>query len=172
MKNVKWNVKKSIGIIFISIVLLAICCFFVFLNFRQYVDVSLFNNDVIYYAIKVFMFFALVFFGFGTLIHIRNLIFYRNKIIEINDEYLIDKSSYVAGGKILYTEIEKIYIRGAFLCIKLRDEKTFLKKQNYFKQLLMVLNKKMKYEYITISDGFLDSSIYEIGKMIKENLDK
>ena len=61
MKNIKCNVKQSITIIFSGIGLLAICFFFAFCNFRQYVDVSLFNNDIVYYLIKAFMAFGFVF---------------------------------------------------------------------------------------------------------------
>ena len=55
MKNIKCNVKQSITIIISGIALLAICFFFAFCNFRQYTEVSLFNNDIVYYLIKAFI---------------------------------------------------------------------------------------------------------------------
>ena len=170
MKNIKCNVKRSIAIILWGVALLAICFFFAFCNFRQYVQVSLFNNDVVYYLIKAFMVFAFVLFGFGILVILRIVLLYRNKMIEIGDDYLLDKSSFVCGGEVRYTEIKSIYIKGMFLCIKLHNEEQFLKKQNFLKQLLMRANKKMGYEYITISDNFLDTNLFEIKKLINEKI--
>ena len=170
MKNIKCNVRKSIAIILSGVALLAICFFFAFCNFRQYVDVSLFNNDIVYYLIKGFMVFAFVFLVFGILVILRSVLLYRNKMIEIGDDYLLDNSSFACGGEVRYTEIKSIYIKGMFLCIKLHNEEQFLKKQNFLKQLLMRANKKMGYEYITISDNFLDTNLFEIKKLINEKI--
>lgn len=170
MKNIKCNVKQSITVILAGIGLLAICFFFAFCNFRQYVDVSLFNNDIVYYLIKAFMVFGFLFFGLGILVILRSALLYRDKMIEIGDDYLVDKSSFVCGGEIRYAEIKSIYIKGMFLCIKLHDGEKFLKKQNFLKRLLMRTNKKMGYEYITISDNFLDTNLYEIKKLVNEKI--
>jgi hypothetical protein len=170
MKNIKCNVKQSITVILAGIGLLAICFFFAFCNFRQYVDVSLFNNDIVYYLIKAFMVFGFLFFGLGILVILRSVLLYRDQMIEIGDDYLVDKSSFVCGGEIRYAEIKSIYIKGMFLCIKLHDGEKFLKKQNFLKRLLMRTNKKMGYEYITISDNFLDTNLYEIKKLVNEKI--
>ena len=84
MINIKCNVKKSMGIIVIGIFMLLICGFFAFVDYRSLVDEPIFNNDIIYYFIKGFMIFALVFFGLGLLLIIRNVIFFKNRVIEIN----------------------------------------------------------------------------------------
>ena len=170
MKNIKCNVKQSITIILMGIGLLAICFFFAFCNFRRYVDVSLFNNDIVYYLIKVFMAFGFVFLGLGVFVILRSVLFYRNKMIEIGDDYLVDRSSFVCGGEIRYTEIKSIYIKGMFLCLELHDGENFLKKQNFLKRLFMSTNKKMGYEYITISDNFLNANLFEIKKLINEKI--
>ena len=83
MTNIKCNVKKSIGIIVIGIFLLLICGFLAFVDFRSLVDKSIFNNDVIYYFIKGLMIFGLMFFGFGLLILIRNVLFFTNRLMLI-----------------------------------------------------------------------------------------
>ena len=172
MVNIKCNVKKSIKIIVIGIFLISICGFLAFVDFRSLVDRSIFNNDVIYYFIKGLMIFGLVFFGFGLLILIRNVIFFTNRLIEIKEDYMIDRSSYISIGKIYYKDIDSIYIKGMFLCIKLKNEQEVLKKVNLLKRLFIIANKKMKYEYITISDNFLDTDIYQIKKIILENINK
>ena len=172
MVNIKCNVKKSIEIIVIGIFLISICGFLAFVDFRSLVDRSIFNNDVIYYFIKGLMIFGLVFFGFGLLILIRNVIFFTNRLIEIKEDYMIDRSSYISIGKIYYKDIDSIYIKGMFLCIKLKNEQEVLKKVNLLKRLFIIANKKMKYEYITISDNFLDTDIYQIKKIILENINK
>ena len=99
MINIKCNVKKSIVIIVIGIFMLLICGFFAFVDYRSLVDEPIFNNAIIYYFIKVFMIFALVFFGLGLLIIIRNVIFFKNRVIEIKEDCIIDRSSYVTIGK-------------------------------------------------------------------------
>lgn len=170
VKCIKYNKKKSIGIIFTSLILLAFCVFFGFVDFRKFIDEPLFTNNIIYYSIRGFMIFASLFFAFGLLFLIKNILFFGNKVIEICDEFMIDRSSFIAGGKILYSEIDAIYIRGIFICIKLKDGKGFLKRQNVIKRILMILNKKMKYEYITISDTLLDTNLMEIQKIIGEKL--
>ena len=170
MKNIKCNVKQSITSILGGIGLLAVCFFLGFCNFRQYVDVPLFNNDIVYFIIKVFMVFGFVFLSLGLLVIFRSVLFYRDKMIELADDYLVDKSSFVSGGKIRYTEIKKVYIKGMFLCIKLHNEEQFLKKQNFLKRLLMQTNKKMGYEYITISDNFLDTNLFEMKNIINEKI--
>ena len=170
MINIKCNVKKSIEIIVIGIFLISICGFLAFVDFRSLVDRSIFNNDVIYYFIKGLMIFGLVFFGFGLLILIRNVIFFTNRLIEIKEDYMIDRSSYISIGKIYYKDIDSIYIKGMFLCIKLKNEQEVLKKVTLLKRLFIIANKKMKYEYITISDNFLDTDIYQIKKIVLERI--
>lgn len=170
MKNIKCNVKQSITIIFMGIAILAICFFFGFCDFRQYVDSPIFNNDIAYYLIKAFMVFSLVFLCFGILYIFKAVLFYRDRMIEFEDDHLVDRSSYVCGGKIPYAEIENVYIKGMFLCIKRRDEEEFLKRQNIIKKWFMVANKKMGYEYVTISDNFLDTKLIEIEEMIRDRL--
>ena len=142
MKNIKCNVKRSITIILSGIGLLAICFFFAFCNFRQYVDVSLFNNDIVYYLIKAFMAFGFVFFCLGILVILRSVLLYRNKMIEIGDDYLVDRSSLVCGGEIRYVEIKSIYIKGMFLCIELHNEEKFLKNKISLKDCLCVQTKR------------------------------
>ena len=172
MTNIKCNVKKSIGIIVIGIFMLLICGFFAFADFRSLVDKSFFNNDIVYYFIKGFMIFALVFFGLGLLIIVRNVVFFSNRLIEIKEDYMIDKSSYISIGKIYYKDIDSVYIKGMFLCIKLKNEQEVLKKVNLLKRLFIIANKKMKYEYITISDNFLDTEIYKIKKIILDKMNQ
>ena len=172
MVNIKCNVKKSIEIIVIGIFLISICGFLAFVDFRSLVDRSIFNNDVIYYFVKGLMIFSLVFFGFGLLILIRNVIFFTNRLIEIKEDYMIDRSSYISIGKIYYKDIDSIYIKGMFLCIKLKNEQEVLKKVTLLKRLFIIANKKMKYEYITISDNFLDTDIYQVKKIILERIKK
>ena len=123
-----------------------------------------------HYLIKAFMVFSLVFYGFGILYIFKAVLFYRDRMIEFEDDHLVDRTSYICGGKTPYAEIENIYIKGMFLCIKRRDEEEFLKRQNIIKKWFMVGNKKMGYEYVTISDHFLDTKLIEIEKMIRDRL--
>ena len=102
MVNIKCNVKKSIEIIVIGIFLISICGFLAFVDFRSLVDRSIFNNDVIYYFVKGLMIFSLVFFGFGLLILIRNVIFFTNRLIEIKEDYSRNILDLILNLSILY----------------------------------------------------------------------
>ncbi len=164
MKNIKCNVKQSVTIVLIGIALLAICFFLGFCDFRQYVEVSFFNNNVVYYLLKAFMVFGFVFFGLGILVVLRNVLFFRDRMIEFEEDYLIDRSSLACGGKIQYAEIAEVYIKGPFLCIALHNAEQYLKRQHFLKRLFMRANKKMGYDYVTVTDNFIDTDVYEIKK--------
>lgn len=167
MKNIKCNVGKSIIILFLGIIMMVLCISFVLYDFS---DSPLLINDFIYYFFKGILLFGFFFLGFGLLIIIRNVIFYRNNIIELNDNYMIDRSSYLAIGKVYYKDIADVYINGMFLCIKLKNEQQYLENVNSFKRFLMNINKKMKCETICISDNFLDTSLTEIEKIIVQKI--
>lgn len=166
-KNVSYNVKKAFAIILGGLLMEIVCFFFAFFDFRNFANSPIFNIDLVYYVAKAFMIFAFVFFGFGLFVIAKSVILYPRKVIEFNDEFFVDRSSYIGGGKIKYSDIEDVYIRGGFLCIRLKNEEEFLKKQNLLKRLFMSANKALGYEYITITDALLNSNLYEIEKTIK-----
>ena len=172
MRNIKCDIKKMVFIFLCGIVMVAVCGFLVFFDFRRYIDDSLFSNDIVYCILKVVMIFSFVFFGFSLLIMGNLMLFYRNKMIQFENNYMIDNSSYIRGGKIFYSDISAVYIKGAFLCIRLTDEKQFFEKQNCLKRLFMKANKKIGYEYITISDNFLSLDLFEIKKIIEGKMAK
>ncbi len=169
-RNIKCNVKQSVIVIFAGIGLLAICFFCVFFDFRQFIGASLFNSDIVYLFTKGIMIFAFVFLGCGVSAILRNVLFYRDRIIEIGDDSLVDRSSLVCCGKIRYEEISSVDIRGMYLCINLHEEEQFLNRQNFLKRFLMRTNKKIGYEYPIISGNLLDTDLHEIKKMIDEKL--
>lgn len=166
MKNIKCDIKKSLPIFLVGIGIVAVCFFLGFFDFRRYVDEALFNNDVIYYILKAFMIFSFIFLSFGIFMIGRSMLSFKTPMIQFGDDYMIDRSSYISGGKIQYTDISAVYIKGMFLCIRLNNEKQFLEKQNWIKRLFIKGNKRMGYEYITISDSFLDTNLFEIKKII------
>ena len=170
MKNIGCNIKRCTKIVLISIVLFAICSFFAFFEYRKYMNLSIFNNDAVYYIYKVLMIFCSIFFGFGLSVVAVKLLFYRDKMIEFLGDCLVDNSSFVFGGKIDYLEIDSVFVKGMFLCIKVKNEKQYLKRQNFLKRFLMRINKKNGYEYVTISSNFLDTDLLELEKLINEKL--
>ncbi len=170
MKNVKCNVKQCIIVLILGVLLFLMCCFFAFCNFRNFLDISIFNSNAVYYVFKIFMLFSAVFFGFGLFLLVRAATFYKDKMLEFSDTYLVDNSSFVCGGKIDYSEIESVYIQGLFLCIKFRNEEQFLSRQVFLKRVFMRLNKKMGYDYVTISNNFLDVGLVELESLIKEKI--
>lgn len=172
MKNIKCHVRRAIMSIVVGIGLLAVCFFGGFCNFRQYLDGSIFDNDIVYYFVKVVLAFGFFFFGLGLFSIVRTLICYRDNVIEIGSDYIVDRSSLAAGGMIRYSEIECAYTNGVALCIKLLDEEAFLKRQSLMKRLCMRANKKMGFEYIMISGNFLDTDLLDLKAMLDEKIAK
>ncbi|MBR3751490.1 MAG: hypothetical protein IKK58_06925 [Clostridia bacterium] len=167
---IKCNVKQSVLVCIIGVILVGICAFFVFVDFRELAAIKIFDDPIIYYFVKIFMALAGVFLAVGTACIAINAIINKDKVIELRSDHFVDRSSVVAAGKIYYSQISSVYIQGMFLCIKLKDERQYYKKSNLFKRLFMALNKELKYEYITIGDQFLQSNIYDLKKMITDRM--
>lgn len=171
-KNIGCHVRRAIMSIVGGIGLLAVCFFGGFCNFRQYLDGSIFDNDIVYYFVKAVLVFGFFFFGLGLFFIIRTLIFHRDNVIEFGSDHIVDRSSFAGGGMIYYSEIDYVYTNGVVLCIKLLDEEAFLKRQNLMKRLCMRANKKMGFEYIMISGNFLDTDLLDLKAMLDEKIAK
>lgn len=168
--KIKCDVKKTMVLIIFTLIMLPLMAMFVIYDIRDYTEIPMFQNDIILYILKGFFAFSFVFFSIGLCFFIKTLIFNRKNIIEFHDTYMIDRSSYIAFGKIYYNDIEKIYLKGMFLCIKVKNEYSMLQNMNVIKRMFMIINKKMKYEYITITDNILETSIYEIKDIIEDKI--
>ena len=170
MIKIKYDMKQVIGVLFGSFILIAFCLLFLLFDIRDISDDSPFNNPVIYYLCKGVILFCAFFFIFSFVFVTKNVIKYKDNVIEIHEEYMIDRSTYIALGKIEYKDIEKIYTKGAFICIKLKNEEEYLKNIKGLRKFLINSNKKMKYTAITLSDNLLKIGRSELKKLIEEKV--
>ena len=170
MIKIKYDMKQVIGVLFGSFILIAFCLFFLIFDVRDISDNSPFDNPIIYYLCKGFVLFSTLFFTFGVVFIIKNVIKYKNNVIEIHEEYMIDRSTYNSLGKIEYKDIDKIYTKGAFICIELKNEEEYLKNIKGLRKFLINSNKKMKYTSISLSDNLLKIGRSELKKLIEEKV--
>ncbi len=75
----------------------------------------------------------------------------KKPLIEITPEALIDSSSLISLGKILWSDMEFVFVKGAFFSIILKNPEEYLKKASPIKKLLIKWNMKMGYGEVCIS---------------------
>lgn len=170
MIKIKYDMKQVIGVLFGSFIFIAFCLLFLLFDIRDISDDSPFNNPIIYYLCKGVILFCSFFFIFSFVFIIKNVIKHKDNVIEIYDDYMIDRSTYIALGKIEYKDIEKIYTKGAFICIELKNEEEYLKNIKGLRKFLINSNKKMKYTSISLSDNLLKIGRSELKKLIEEKV--
>ena len=72
-----------------------------FVNFRKILpDDSLFQVDTIYYLFKILLVIILIILIISTISFIINILFYRKNIIEIHDDYMINR--FLIGKQTIY----------------------------------------------------------------------
>ena len=75
----------------------------------------------------------------------------KGPLIEICDEYFYDNSSAISLGKIDWSEMERVYIKGGFLNIKLKNPEPYLRKKNWLQMLMIKGNYRLGYGDVCIS---------------------
>ena len=110
-----------------------------FVNFRKILpDDSLFQVDTIYYLFKILLVIILIMLIILTISFIINILFYRKNIIEIHDDYMINR--FLIGKQtIYYKDIKDLRITSIYLYIKPQTKDN--KQRNF---LLNELNIDMK----------------------------
>lgn len=110
-----------------------------FVNFRKILpDDSLFQVDTIYYLFKILLVIILIILIILTISFIINILFYRKNIIEIHDDYMINR--FLIGKQtIYYKDIKDLRITSIYLYIKTQTKDN--KQRNF---LLNELNIDMK----------------------------
>ncbi len=115
---------------------------------------------------------SILFFGAALVFFLTRLLG-RKPSLFINEEGIIDDSSYVSAGTIAWDEIEDIgiteYSGQQWISIKLRDPQAFLQKQPRFKRWLMNLNNTLVDAPIHISQEMLS---VPLGRFYEMMVDK
>ena len=94
--------------------------------------------------------FAVLFSAVGG-VYLFKQIFSKEPLIEICDEYFYDNSSAISLGTIDWSEMERVYIKGGFLNIKLKNPEPYLRKKNGLQMLMIKGNYRLGYGDVCIS---------------------
>lgn len=78
-------------------------------------------------------------------------LFSQKPLIELCDNYLLDNSSAISLGKIRWDDMERAYIKGVFLNIKLKNPGVYFYDKNWIQMLLIKANIKLGYGDVCIS---------------------
>ena len=108
------------------------------------------DNAVAYWVFKSLCFVGCFFATVGD-IYLFKQLFSKEPLIEICDEYFYDNSSAISLGKIDWSEMERVYIKGGFLNIKLKNPEPYLRKKNWLQMLMIKGNYKLGYGDVCIS---------------------
>ncbi len=119
---------------------------------------------------------AVIFFGFALIILTKKVLFDKNLGIIINEEGIIDNSSFVGVGLIKWediTSIEKSKVRSTyFLLINVKNPKYYINTPNRIKSNLLKANYKSYGTPISISANFISCSFAQLENIILNSFEK
>ena len=91
------------------------------------------------------------FFSVAGGVYLFKQIFSKKPLIEICDDYFCDNSSAISLGKIDWSEMEMVYIKGGFLNIKLKNPEKYFVNKNWLQMLMIKGNYRLGYGDVCIS---------------------
>lgn len=150
--TIKQNKRQTILYAIITLIAaIGLFCFLIF-DIRKLPHEYNFILDtaVAYWILKGLCLVCCFFVAAGDL-YLFKQIFSKEPLIVICDEYFYDNSSAISLGKIPWSEMERVYIRGGFLNIKLKNPKPYLEKKNWLQMLMIKGNYKLGYGDVCIS---------------------
>ena len=124
-----------------------------FVNFRKILpDDSLFQVDTIYYLFKILLVIILIILIILTISFIINILFYRKNIIEIHDDYMINR--FLIGKQtIYYKDIKDLRIISIYLYVKTQTKDN--KQRNFL-----------------LNDLYIDMKIRDLKQILEEKINK
>lgn len=108
------------------------------------------DNTIIYWLFKVLCLVGGFFAAVGD-VYLFKQVFSKEPLVEICDEYFYDNSSAISLGKLDWSEMERVYVKGGFLNIKLKNPEMHFKNKNWLQILMIKGNHKLGYGDICIS---------------------
>ena len=143
--------KTCLDAIFLLAIILLFLLFVVF-DWRaiSHKPSVLLDNALVYWAFKGLCILCCLFTLAGDIYFWRQL-FVKGPMIEICDGYFYDNSSAISLGKIAWADMEKVYIKGGFLNIELKNPETYFERMNWLQMLLIKANLKLGYGAVCIS---------------------
>ena len=108
------------------------------------------DTAVVYWLFKV-LYLIGGFFSAAGGVYLFKQMLSKGPLIEICDEYFYDNSSAISLGKIDWSEMERVYIKGGFLNIKLKNPEPYLREKNWLQMLMIKGNYRLGYGDVCIS---------------------
>ena len=108
------------------------------------------DNAGVYWLFKVLCLIGGFFSAAGGVYLFKQMLS-KEPLIEICDEYFYDNSSAISLGKIDWSEMERVYIKGGFLNIKLKNPEPYLEAKNWLQMLMIKGNYRLGYGDVCIS---------------------
>ena len=108
------------------------------------------DNAVVYWLFKALCLIGGIFSVAGGVYLFKQMLS-KELLIEIRDEYFYDNSSAISLGKIDWSEMERVYIKGGFLNIKLKNPDMYFKNKNWLQMLMIKSNYRLGYGDVCIS---------------------
>ena len=110
----------------------------------------LLDHAVVYWLFKALGLLGGFFSAAGSVYLFKHL-FSEEPLIEICDEYFYDNSSAISLGRIAWSEMERVYTKGGFLNVKLKDPAPYLKNKNWLQIYMIKSNYRLGYGDVCIS---------------------
>ena len=150
--TIKQNKFQTILYAIIALVATVVFLGFVIFDIRKLPHEYNFILDtaVVYWLFKVLYLIGGFFSAAGD-VYLFKQMFSNEPLIEICDEYFYDNSSAISLGKIDWSEMERVYIKGGFLNIKLKNPEPYLRKKNWLQMLMIKGNYRLGYGDVCIS---------------------
>ena len=149
---IQQNKKQTFLYALITLFGTGIFLLFVLFDLRNlpHKESALLDNAVMFWAFRVLCAVFFLITASSTVYFIKQL-FVKEPLIEICDDYLFDNSSAISLGKINWDDIERAYIKGGFLNIKLKNPGVYFHDKNWIQMLLIKANIKLGYGDVCIS---------------------
>ena len=149
---IEQNKKQTILYAIITLIAaVGLFCFVIFDMRKIPHDYSfILDNTVVYWMFKLICLVACFFTTAGE-IYLFKQILSKAPLIEICDEYFYDNSSAISLGKIAWSEMERVYVKGGFLNIILKNPEPYLEKKNWLQMLMIKGTYKLGYGDVCMS---------------------
>ena len=149
--TIKQNKKHTVfSFILLFIVAVGMLCFVIFDMRKLPHDYNVvLDNVVVFWIVKILVFVCAFFVAVGD-IYLFKQLFSEEPLIVICDEYFYDNSSAISLGKIAWTDMKKVYMKGGFLNIKLKKTDGYLENKNWLQMLMIKSNYWLGYGDVCI----------------------
>lgn len=149
---IKQNKAQTILYAIIALAAAAgLLCFVIFDMRKLPHDHSLLlDNGLVFWSFKILCLVGCFFSAAGG-VYLFKQIFSKKPLIEICDEYFLDNSSAISVGKIAWSDMERVFVQGGFLTIKLKNPEQYLQNMNWLQMLMIKSNYRLGYGDVCIS---------------------